>query len=506
MATTFDDAWALAVVTGQSICGGGLGCQSGGESLPLHSRLRPMRRLVRLGLLGLVLSSSACVKSRPDYHVQVPPNLLDIRPPRTVVFVQTPLRLDGVESAIDRSLPTGSQGSVQLGMVQLSWRLGRQAATVMPAGDGLMIRVPVTGELQLGGGFLRCQSSGVGGVLVIAARPHIESGGDLVLRDIRTTVEPVGQVSCAGLPIPAAEIFASLLRPLASVAQALGQVVRVPLGPALSQGLTELGRPRPLQLGDQRACLDVHPSALVLAPPSAVEGNAKLISVRIGLDVEPRVNLGDCPKEQSPPPKSLTVRQEALGEEFAVQVAVAVPTQDLTNQLGPQLVGKKLGSAAQSLLVQGVEVGDASGRVLLRLDVAGIYTGALYLWGTPQLRSEGGRQILHVPDLQVAAESSSRLERLKVGLYELIEGNLADKVRPHLQLDVTDKLGQVQKALSGTLKVQGGSWQNVAQQVGVSQVALQTDLVQVLPLAVESRPGVVVAYVLLRGRATLDIR
>jgi hypothetical protein len=144
--------------------------------------------------------------------------------------------------------------------------------------------------------------------------------------------------------------------------------------------------------------------------------------------------------------------------------------------------------------------------VLLRLDVAGIYTGALYLWGTPQLRSEGGRQILHVPDLQVAAESSSRLERLKVGLYELIEGNLADKVRPHLQLDVTDKLGQVQKALSGTLKVQGGSWQNVAQQVGVSQVALQTDLVQVLPLAVESRPGVVVAYVLLRGRATLDIR
>jgi hypothetical protein len=250
----------------------------------------------------------------------------------------------------------------------------------------------------------------------------------------------------------------------------------------------------------------VHPSALVLAPPSAVEGNAKLISVRIGLDVEPRVNLGDCPKEQSPPPKSLTVRQEALGEEFAVQVAVAVPTQDLTNQLGPQLVGKKLGSAAQSLLVQGVEVGDASGRVLLRLDVAGIYTGALYLWGTPQLRSEGGRQILHVPDLQVAAESSSRLERLKVGLYELIEGNLADKVRPHLQLDVTDKLGQVQKALSGTLKVQGGSWQNVAQQVGVSQVALQTDLVQVLPLAVESRPGVVVAYVLLRGRATLDIR
>ena len=45
----------------------------------------------------------------------------------------------------------------------------------------------------------------------------------------------------------------------------------------------------------------------------------------------------------------------------------------------------------------------------------------------------------------------------------------------------------------------------MAQAVGVSQVALQTELSQVLPLAVEAKPGVVVVYVLLRGRATLDI-
>lgn len=192
-----------------------------------------------------------------------------------------------------------------------------------------------------------------------------------------------------------------------------------------------------------------------------------------------------------------------------MQVAVAVPATDLTALISAQLVGKRLGSSGQSLLVQGAEVGDANGRVLLRLDVAGVYTGALYLWGTPQLRSEGGRQILHVPDLQVAAESNSRLQDMKVALYELVEGNLADKVRPHLQIDVTDRLTQVQQALSGTLRLQGGAWQQVApvaQVIGVSQVALQTELSQVLPLAVEAKPGAVVVYVLLRGRSTLDIR
>ncbi len=458
-------------------------------------------------MLALSLAAVGCRSGRPDYHVNVPPNLVDIRPPRTVVVVQTPLRLSGVEAVLDRNLPNGSQGSLQLGIVQLGWRLARQPAMVVPSAEGLAIRIPVLGELQLGGGFLRCQSSGVGGVIVIAARPTIESGGDLVLRDIRTTVEPAGQVSCAGLPIPAAEIFAGMLRPLQSVAQGLSQAVRIPLGAALSQGLTELGRPRPMNLSGKKACLDVHPTALVLAPPSAAD--AQTVSVRLGLDVEPRLNLGDCPTGGNPAPSSLTFRQEALGAEFGVQVAVAVLATDLTALISEQLVGKRLGSSGQSLLVQGAEVGDANGRVLLRLDVAGVYTGALYLWGTPQLRSEGGRQILHVPDLQVAAESNSRLQDMKVALYELVEGNLADKVRPHLQIDVTDRLTQVQKALSGTLRLQGGAWQNVAQvtqMVGVSQVALQTELSQVLPLAVEAKPGAMVVYVLLRGRSTLDIR
>lgn len=457
----------------------------------------------------MLFAGVGCHSGRPDYTVNVPPNLVDIRPPRTVVFVQAPLRLSTLEAAVDRQLPGGSQGNVNLGLLQLGWRLGRQPATVVPAGDGLSIRIPVVGDLSLGGGFLRCQSSGVGGALVISARPTIEGGGDLVLRDIRTSVEPIGQIQCGGLPLPVADVFSAMLRPLQSLAQQLGQLVKIPLGPVLAQGIAELSTPRPLAMAGRKTCLDLHPSALVLAPPSAAPDGSHAISVRIGLDVEPRLSLGDCPSGGGRTPASLTVRQENLGEEFAIQVAVAVPMSDLKSMLGPQLVGKRLGSAAQSLLVQGVEVGDANGRVLLRLDVAGIYTGALFLWGTPKLVSEGGRQILQVPDLQVAAESSSKLQELKVAAYELVEGNLADKVRPHLRLDVTDKLAESQRALSGTIKLQGGAWQNVqpaAQALGISQVALQTDLSQVLPLAVEAKPGVVVAYVLLRGRSLLSIQ
>ena len=80
-----------------------------------------MRTLVSVAMLALSLAAVGCRSGRPDYHVNVPPNLVDIRPPRTVVFVQTPLRLSGVEAALDRNLPNGSQGSLQLGIVQLGW-------------------------------------------------------------------------------------------------------------------------------------------------------------------------------------------------------------------------------------------------------------------------------------------------------------------------------------------------------------------------------------------------
>ena len=441
-----------------------------------------------------------CRTGRPDYTVNVPPNLLDIRPARSVAFVETTVRLDGLQQALDRALPAGSGGNQRLGALPVSWRLVRQPVMLGPGPKGLQVRVPLLGELAIGAGFLSCRSTGVGGTLVIGARPTLDSQGALELADATVTVEPVGNVQCAGLPVPVAELFPLMLLPAQKAIEQTFLHLKLPLGAALQRGLVEVATPRELKLGAQPSCLDLAPSAIVLAPLGGVGSELVL---RLGLEVAPRVNLGACPSGGGAVPTTLSVRQESLSNDYRVTVAVAVPTSELQSRLTKALVGRRLGQGPHALTVQGVEVGDAAGRALVKLEVKGGYNGAVFLWGTPQVRQTGERYVLEVPDLKVATESTSRLEDTKIALYELVEGNLADKVRPELQLDVTGALGQAKAALGGTLQLDRKLWQSVPGLSEVGGVTMTSTMNQIIPQQVESRPGVVVLYVQLVGRMQL---
>ncbi len=463
---------------------------------------RSFRFHIGVGIF-LALFSAGCRTGRPDYTVNVPPNLIDIRPTRSVAFIETTVRLDGLQQAIDRALPGGAGGSQRLGALPVSWRLTRQPVVLGPGPKGLLVRVPLLGELTIGAGFLSCRSTGIGGTLVIAARPTFDPQGALELADAAVSFEPAGNVQCAGLPIPVAELFPLMLLPAQKAIEQTFQHLKLPLGPALQRGLVEVATPRELKLGGQPSCLDLAPSALVLAPLGGVGSELVL---RLGLEVAPRVSLGTCPAGGGAVPSTLTVRQEALGNDYRVQVAVAVPTTELRTKLAQALLGRRLGQGPRALTVQAVEVGDAAGRVLVRLDVQGGYNGAVYLWGTPQVRINGDRYVLEVPDLQVATESTSRLEDTKIALYELVGGNLADQIKPQLQLDVTAPLVQAKAALSGTLQLDRKTWQSVPGLGGITGVAMISTMNQLLPQQVESRPGVVVLYVQLVGRMQLVVR
>ncbi|MFO0578131.1 MAG: DUF4403 family protein [Polyangia bacterium] len=463
------------------------------------------RAVLLVAAAGGLLGAGGCRTGRPEYTVNVPPNVVDIRPPRSVLVVQTPLRLEALQQIIDRSLPGagpggGGQGSGQVGALPVSWRLSRQPAAIGPSPEGIELRIPIVGELQIGGGFLSCRSGGIGGTLTVRARPTLDGDGALKLTGTRVGVDPLGSVQCAGFNVPIAQIFPMMLAPIERAVAPAVENLKIPLGGAVQAGLRELGRPRAVPIAGQPSCLDLAPSGLVLAPVGGTD-----LQLRLGLEVAPRLSLGPCPGGASAPPAQITVRQQELGDDYRVQVAVAVPAQELQQKLAPQLVGKRLGSGPRALTVQGVEVGDASGRVLVKADVTGVYNGAVFLWGTPTASVQGERTLLSVPDLQLATESASRLEDTKVALYELIEGSLADKVKPYLQLDVTERLAQARQALSGSQHLSAGRIQPLAA-AGLTGVTLHTTVSAVQPLSVESRPGVVAVYTLLVGRTQLELR
>ena len=464
-----------------------------------HSTL-PAVAIAGLTTLGLVLSG--CRTGRPDYSVNVPPNLLAIRPQKSVVFVQTPVRLAALSQAIDRAIPTGTSQH-RLGAFPLAWQVSRQPATIRPGAQGLEVRVPVFGELAIGSGFLSCRSSGIGGTLVIGGRPTLDPAFNLVLEGTQVRMEPAGNLNCGGLPVPVAQVFPLLLEPIQRGVTSAVSAMKLPLGPAIQRGLQEIGTPRPLKLAGQKACLDLAPSALVMAPMGSV-GSGSEILLRLGVEVAPRVSLGDCPAGASAPAlSSLSVREQALADTYRVQVAVAVPSVDLTTQLSRALSGKRLGSGSTALTVGAVEVGDQNGRVLVHLDVTGAYNGAIFLWGTPQVERSGERYTLTVPDLKLATESTSRLEDTKIALVQLFDGDLAEKIKPQLRLDVTDKLAQARAALSGTTALDRSTWQNVPVASQINGIALKSTISELSPLQVESRPGVVVIYVEAVGQMEL---
>jgi hypothetical protein len=462
-----------------------------------------------LFLSAALISLSDCRTGRPDFTINVPANVLNVRPPRTVLFLETPLRLAPLEQALDqavaRALPSGG-GGTRLGMLDARWRLSRQPVQLVAAAPGLVVRVPITGDVSVGAGFLRCQASGIGGVFTIGIKPTLETGGGLVLREPRVSVQQVGALSCAGVQVPINDLFSFMLKPIEqALAAALG-VVKIPLGPAIERGLAELSVPRAMDLQGRRACLDLDPQGLVVAPI----GGGGQAAIRLGLDVAPRLALGECPQKPAAAPQSLAVREEASAGPSRVQVAVAIPSADLQAPLTAAIVGKRYGSGKNAVTVNGLQLGDASGQAMVRLDVSGAYNGQLYLWGTPQVSSENGRFILGVPDLRVAAESTSRLEELKLNLYQLFDGDLASKLRPHLRSDITDKLTQVQKQLTGNLEVNRSMWQQqmggAAGILGLQSMSLSSQLQEVRPLGVESRPGLLVAYLELVGTLRGDVR
>lgn len=461
-------------------------------------------------LLGSLLGPLGCRSGRPDYTVNVPPNLLSIRPPQSVLFVDAPISLAPLEAQLDqiigRTVPPGRGGQLRLGILDVSYRLGRQPLSIAAAPPGLSLRMPLVGDVVLGGGFLRCQAAGVGGAFTIGLRPTLDAQGQLYLRDAQVAVTPLGSIQCAGLSVPTPNLFAGILDPISQgLAQAL-QSYRLPIGPALATGLRELATPRGLQLGGQPACLDLAPGALVIAPPTP-GSSAGVVGLKLGVEVAPRVSLGSCPASSAvAAATTISVKDASLGDDFRVLVAAAVPARDVEALLRPQLVGKRLGGGATAVAVTGLQVGDANGRVLIKLDVIGAFTGSVYLWGTPEVREQGGRFQLQVPDLRLAAESESAIQNLKLSLVQLWEGDLAARIRQQLVLDVTQPLHDVRSQLTGTLALQGGSWQQAAGLLGGRGVALSSTISQVVPQAVISQPGVLVVHTLLVGRLRLLVQ
>lgn len=461
-------------------------------------RVRPLPFARWSGAAALLASTAACQPAVPPHTVDVPPRLADVRPPRSVAFVRWDVPLGGLRASIQGAIPeelSGSRKTRLLGIreLEVSWHLRRRPVSLRAERQGLVLEVALLGEIDVHGDGIKCAAADAGVVFHVDTSPTLRPGGELAFDHLRWQPRVQGNLVCGEIPVPLAPLLDKAVEPLAGALARGVEQLRIPLGPGLAAGLDAIRKPRPIRLGDKdaEACLDLDPSRFVLAPVGGAGGE---MTLKLGVDVAPRVTLGKCSDEVGPAHAGALVAVVPLDDRFEVSAAVAVPHAELAARAARELVGKRFGEGGDAITLDGLSLGDASGRVLVEVPIHGKLNGTLYLWGTPTVTEQGGRFLLHVPDLQVALESRSLLQELLLVAWQLKDGGLPAMMRSKLTLDVTDRLAAARAALSGRHEL--GPPTNAV---------LTTELSRIAPGVATSIPGALVLSPVLGGRAELTL-
>jgi hypothetical protein len=139
------------------------------------------------------------------------------------------------------------------------------------------------------------------------------------------------------------------------------------------------------------------------------------------------------------------------------------------------------------MVIDQATASDSSGKVLITIRTAGDLNGTIYYWGTPRL--EGAGSVLMIPDLQMASESKTMLDNIKVGYWQQVDQSLRNKVQTAARVDLSDRIAKMQSAITGTHTS--------------GEVTTAMTMAHQQPQRAYSTPGALVADILFEGTASV---
>lgn len=148
------------------------------------------------------------------------------------------------------------------------------------------------------------------------------------------------------------------------------------------------------------------------------------------------VNSGTLPSDNAP---------------FRMLARIPISYQLLTHQAQNRLFHQTIvldNTAAETAVIERVSAADANGRVLVTVETSGDLKGTIYYWGTPRL-DDGGKS-LSIPDLQMAGESKTAIDSIRVGYWQQVDRGLHDKLRQALAIDLSAQVDRMKQAITGT--------------------------------------------------------
>ena len=192
------------------------------------------------------------------------------------------------------------------------------------------------------------------------------------------------------------------------------------------------GNPRELTLGQQKGTVQ----------DTTIVGLAKEMPV-VGFEqtcAEPSpttalVNTGAIPMDSKP---------------FTMLARIPVSYASLSQQVESKLFHQTIpldGAEGETAVIEHVTASDANGRVLLAVETSGDLKGTTYYWGTPRL--EDGGKSLSVPDLQMANESRTAIDSIRLGYWQTVDRGLRNRLKQAVATDFSAQVDRLRQVMTG---------------------------------------------------------
>lgn len=420
-------------------------------------------------LLSVLMAVGACSHTIPQASTKpVPPPITSRVPsfedmkkeqpkaPVSQVPLQIKTDLTPVQTAIRDAIPERFTEAGHPLAQDFRWTFVRSGQPEVRIQDGLVaIHAEYQGQIEARGGSSACRLDPVYTTLDATGKLVLLQNHDSVAfsfepSGINTGLKPESDSRCNMFNVPVKDQLAELFS-LSEAKAALASAVRPDtFGLQFQRLWDDLEGPVsvPVASLNTRTCLYGNPRELTLGPQKGTTQNTIISAVARQM---PTVTFEPTCHDASPTTALInagTISGEA--KPFKVLARIPVTYANLSHQLQSKLFHQSLAldpAGSETAVIEQVTASDANGRVLLTVETSGDLRGKIYYWGTPHL--EDGGKALTVPDLQMANESKTAIDSIRMGYWKTVDRELQERLRKAAVSDFSLQLERMKQAMTG---------------------------------------------------------
>jgi len=279
----------------------------------------------------------------------------------------------------------------------------------------------------------------------------------VILIDPRTTIDlkPESDSSCNMFKIPVKDQLAEILDREALTRRFSQSVDRAAYTLPLNLVLERLQQPIAVGHDNMQVCFYSQVQEFIVG---SMEGSANRTTITsVSKQIPIALTQTACPPVKAARPIKMHIDRSIVStlerQPYKILLTVPVPYTLVSQQLQQRLFHQQVKLPTilgDNLLIEHVTASDGNGRTLLSVNTSGAVKGTVYYWGVPRLEQDGN--VISISDIEMAAESKTALDQVKIGYWQTVDLELKPRLQKAASMDLSAQMRSARNALSAQHK------------------------------------------------------